>query len=161
LGAEAVFADTNGSIAGLGVRFELRNSAGVIGTRDSSDGTASMDYQYPTDAATALTMRLTNQTGVPLKSMTMSVQFEVYTNTKLLWNATYDEDSSKHVFTGRLLTVSGAALPDYNVMVCLNETNIMNNTSDVNGWFVFRRHFDVGDDAITCDVQAMFEGQAQ
>jgi len=96
-----------------------------------------------------------------VESMIESTHSEVCTNTKLLWNATYNEDSSEHVFTERLLTVSGVALSSYNVIIHLNETDVVNCTSDGNGWFVFRRHFDVGDDAITCDVQAMFEGQAQ
>jgi len=52
---------------------------------------------------------------------------------KLLWNASYDEDSSERVFAGGLLTVSGAALPDYDVMICLNETNVVNCTTDGNG----------------------------
>ena len=54
-------------------------------------------------------------------------------NMKLLWNASYDEDSSERVFAGGLLTVSGAALPDYDVMICLNETNVVNCTTDGNG----------------------------
>jgi len=54
--------------------------------------------------------------GSPCKQ-TEPVRFEVYRNTRLLWNATYDEDSSEHVFAGRLLWVSGSSsvgLSDHN-----------------------------------------------
>jgi hypothetical protein len=86
------------------------------------------------------------------------VQFEVYTNTKLLWDVSYDNSSSDHVFTGRLLTASGSPIGSRNVMISLNETNVVNCTTYANGWFVFRRHFDAGESTITYNVQATFEG---
>jgi hypothetical protein len=61
--------------------------------------------------------------------MAVPVQFEVYTNTKLLWQVGYDNATSEHVFTGRLLTASGSPVGDRNVMISLNETNVVNCTN--------------------------------
>jgi hypothetical protein len=76
-------------------------------------------------------------------------------NTRSLWQVDYDNSSSDHVFTGRLLTVSGsgsAGISGYNVMVCLNEKNEVNCTTGDNGWFVYRRHFASGETTIPYSV---------
>jgi len=57
-----------------------------------------------------------------------------------------------------MLTLSGSAVGGENVMVCLNETDVVNCTTDGNGWFWFRCHFDVGESMMTYNVQASFEG---
>ena len=141
-------ADTNGSIAVSGPHWhagKLRRQAG-------------MDYHYPTGGATALTVRLTDLYDVPLESMTMPVRFEVYTNTKLLWDVSYDNSSSEHVFTGRLLRLNGTPVANQTVNVFLNETHVATlNTSD-SGFIEYRRHFDSGTESLMYNVQATFEG---
>jgi hypothetical protein len=88
----------------------------------------------------------------------MPVQFEVYTNTKLLWQVGYDNVTSEHVFTGELLMLNGTAVQNQDIKIFLNETLVTTLRTNETGFVEYRRHFDAGDETITYNVQATFEG---
>jgi hypothetical protein len=83
-----------------------------------------------------------------LEFMTEPVQFEVYTNTKLLWDVGYDNASSEHVFTGRLLKSNGTPINGQPVKLVLNDTQLTTLTTNSSGFVEFRRHFDPGNQSV-------------
>jgi hypothetical protein len=85
-------------------------------------------------------------------------QVEVYTNTKLLWQVGYDNVTSEHVFTGELLMLNGTAVQNQDIKIFLNETLVTTLRTNETGFVEYRRHFDAGDETITYNVQATFEG---
>ncbi len=111
---------------------------------------------YP-DGAHTLTVQAYGSDGSLLRFMTEPVQYEVYTGTKLQWDVTYDNATSEHVFTGRLLKSDGNPLNGQPVKLFLNDTQVTTLTT-VNGYIEFRRHFDPGNESDTYNVQVTFDG---
>jgi hypothetical protein len=75
----------------------------------------------------------------------------------MLWNARYDNATSEHVFTGRLLRLNGTAIQNKDVKI-LNETQVAMLQTNQTGFVEYRRHFDAGDETITYNVRVAFEG---
>jgi hypothetical protein len=159
-----VYADTNVTVessAHIHLHF-LRNDSLVgdiwYNVDGHVEGWLNYTHQYPSDGHvyTLTVQAFIDQTS--LKSMTMPVQFEVYTNTKLLWQVGYDNVTSEHVFTGELLMLNGTAVQNQDIKIFLNETLVTTLRTNETGFVEYRRHFDAGDETITYNVQATFEG---
>lgn len=65
----------------------------------------------------------------------------------MLWDVRYDNATSEHVFTGRLLMSNGTAVPNQPVKLFLNETQVTTLTTNNSGLIEFRRHFDPGNES--------------
>ncbi|MDH5451020.1 MAG: hypothetical protein OEY24_00395 [Candidatus Bathyarchaeota archaeon] len=86
------------------------------------------------------------------------VSLEVYRETKLLFWVECD-DSSDHVFHGKLLTKSNDPVADQPIKAYFNETLLdLDLTTDGNGYFSFDRNFNPAEEKIYYTLQVSFEG---
>jgi hypothetical protein len=75
-----------------------------------------------------------------------------------LWDVRYDNASSEHVFTGRLVKSDSSPIDSQSVKLFLNDTQVTTLTTNSSGFIEFRRHFDPGNESDTYNVKVTYDG---
>jgi hypothetical protein len=162
LHAFAVVADTNQTFMG-GLTFKFLQDGAyppfrTITVPSGQICEASADWSYPSDDNAHTVTVSIEYAGGTVKYMVEPISLEVYRDTKLLFWVERD-NSSRHIFHGKLVTTEGVAVQNQTIKAYLNDTQIETGlTTDENGCFTFERNFNPSDQKVTYTVQVAFEG---
>jgi len=160
LHALAVVANTNQTFAGsLTFKF-FEDGYNLIHEVNASNGEANADWTYPTDGeAHTASLRVQFLDGTQIPQIIEPIRLEVFQETKLLFQVERN-NSSEHVFHGRLLTTSGEGVASQPIKIYLNgrELSDVDLTTNATGHFSFKRNFNSGGLKISYTVDAAYWG---